>query len=357
MDIFNFETVALKNDAMIILDQTRLPGEVKYLALTGQEEIWDAIYRLKVRGAPAIGAAAAIGIYLGALEISCTDYDGFYEQFKKKKDYLASARPTAVNLFWALNRMEDCVAENSGRTADEIKRALLKRVLAILDEDVRVCRQIGRFGAGVLQDGIGILTHCNAGTLATVKYGTALSPVYVAMEELDYKNLKVYCDETRPLLQGARLTAFELTSAGADTTLLCDSAASLLMRQGKVQMIFVGCDRVAANGDVVNKVGTSSVAINAKRYGIPFYVCCPTSTLDMNTKTGDDIHIEMRPDEEVTSMWYETPMAPDGVKVYNPAFDITDHDYVTGIITEFGIARAPYDVSLKKIMNQKAAGK
>ncbi|MCL2684128.1 MAG: S-methyl-5-thioribose-1-phosphate isomerase, partial [Synergistaceae bacterium] len=222
----------------------------------------------------------------------------------------------------------------------------------IREEDIAVCRKIGEYGAEMLSDGMGILTHCNAGALATVKYGTALSPIYVSMEN-GVKGLRVYCDETRPLLQGARLTAFELISAGADTTVICDNMASSIMKKGIIDIIFVGCDRVAANGDAANKIGTSGVAILARHYGIPFYVCCPTSTIDMDTKTGDAIHIEQRKSEEVTEMWYERRMAPRDVKVYNPAFDVTDNSLITGIITEFGVLRPPYDEAIKRIMEKK----
>ncbi len=347
----SLDSVVLSQDEkeLVILDQTLLPNEVKFLRLHKAEDIWEAIYTLRVRGAPAIGVAAAYGIYLLADQEDTGDMALFCQRFKAHKDYLNSARPTAVNLSWALNRMEQVLeAERDSRTVPELKKRLLAEAHAIREEDVAISRSIGRLGFELLRPGYGILTHCNAGTLATAKYGTALAPVYIALEE-GWRDLRVYCDETRPLLQGARLSAFEMQTAGVDTTLICDNMASLTMRRGKIDIIFVGCDRVAANGDFANKIGTSGVAILAKHYGIPFYVCAPTSTIDLAVKRGDDIVIEERKPEEVTEMWYAKRMAPEGVKVFNPAFDVTDHDLVTGIITEKGIAYPPFDVSFQKL--------
>ncbi|MDO5021886.1 MAG: S-methyl-5-thioribose-1-phosphate isomerase [Eubacteriales bacterium] len=354
-NIMQYDTVALddKNSALVIIDQTQLPNNVEMLHLTEIKDIWEAIYLLKVRGAPAIGVAAAIGVYLSAKKIDINDYDEFYKQFKEAKDYLASSRPTAVNLFWALNRMEKVVLDNADKPVSEIKELLHKEAVLIRDEDVEVCKAIGEYGLTLIKDGYGILTHCNAGQLATVKYGTALAPLHLGAER--GMKFKVFTDETRPLLQGIRLSAFELFSNGIDTTVICDNMASQVMKNGWVDAIFVGCDRVAANGDAANKIGTSGVAILAKHYGIPFYVCGPTSTIDMDILSGDDIPIEERKPEEVTEMWYKKRMAPEGVNVYNPAFDVTDHSLITAIITEYGIARAPYDKSLKEIFEKKAA--
>ena len=356
-NIMNYETVALDdaNSALVIIDQTKLPNEVDTLHLTEQKDIWDAIYLLQVRGAPAIGVAAAIGVYLAAKGIDADTYEAFYKEFKTAKDYLASSRPTAVNLFWALDRMEKVVRDNKDKTVADIKHLLHDEAVAIKDEDIWVCRTIGEYGLSLIEDGYGILTHCNAGQLATVKYGTALAPIHLGHEK-GYK-FKVFTDETRPLLQGARLSSFELHSNGIDTTVICDNMASQVMKNGWVQAIFVGCDRVAANGDVCNKIGTSGVAILAKYYGIPFYVCAPTSTIDMNTEKGEDIPIEERPAHEVTEMWYAKRMAPEGVKVYNPAFDFADNELITAIITEYGIARPPYSQSLKEIFEKKNAAK
>lgn len=355
--VFDLETVYLDDEKseLVIIDQTLLPNETKYLHLTSQSQIWEAIYELRVRGAPAIGIAAAYGVYLGAKASTATDYDGFYADFMKSKEYLASSRPTAVNLFWALDRMEECVKKNKDKSVPEIKAALLKEANEIKAEDIWVCKSIGEYGLSLVKPGIGILTHCNAGQLATAKYGTALAPIYLGHEK-GY-NFKVFADETRPLLQGARLTAYELHAAGVDVTLICDNMASMVMKNGWVQAVFVGCDRVAANGDTANKIGTSGVAILAKNYGIPFYVCAPTSTIDMNCKTGADIHIEERKPEEVTEKWYAKRMAPEGIKVFNPAFDVTDAKFITAIITEYGIAYPPYSESLKEIFRKKEEAK
>ncbi len=349
----DFDTVDLDEErqALAIIDQTKLPSKMEMLYLTKQEDIWDAIYLLKVRGAPAIGVAAAIGIYLAAKDIQADSYDEFFEKFKAAKDYLDSSRPTAVNLSWALKRQESVVIAHKDEEISEIVKALHDEAVKIRLEDIAVCRAIGEYGLTLVKDGDGLLTHCNAGRLAAVKYGTATAPMYVGHEQ-GYK-FKIYADETRPLLQGARLTAFELSEAGMDVTLQCDNMSATAMREGKIQAVFVGCDRVAANGDAANKIGTSMVALAAKRYNIPFYVCAPTSTIDMNTPSGNDIVIEQRKPEEVTEMWYSTRMAPENVNVFNPAFDVTDNDLITGIITEYGIARAPYKEAFEEIFRRK----
>ncbi|MDR0616016.1 MAG: S-methyl-5-thioribose-1-phosphate isomerase [Synergistaceae bacterium] len=345
----DYDTVALDDErkALVIIDQTKLPGRVEILSLRRQEDIHRAIYLLQVRGAPAIGVAAAIGVYLAALGIDSDDYSVFYSEFRKAKDYLATARPTAVNLFWALDRMEKTVTDCKGMPVAEIKTRLRARAIAIRDEDVRACRAIGEYGLSLIKDGDGILTHCNAGQLGTVKYGTALAPMHLGREK-GYA-FKVFAGETRPLLQGARLSSFELVSDGIDTTVICDNMASQVMKNGWVQAVFVGCDRVAANGDACNKIGTSGVAILAKYYGVPFYVCAPMSTIDMSIKRGEDIVIEERPENEVTEMWYRERMVPPGVKIYNPAFDVTENALISAIVTEYGIARPPYSESLRKI--------
>ena len=355
MNVMEIDTVDIdfENNAVVIIDQTKLPNEVVLKKLRDPKDIWEAIYKLEVRGAPAIGVAAAFGIYVIANDFSdrCENEASFFEMFAEKKEYLNSSRPTAVNLSWALNRMEDCLNQNKGKSRKEQLLELQKEAIAIRDEDIWVCKKIGEYGVELLKDGDGVLTHCNAGKLATVRYGTATSPIYVAKER--GMNLRVYCDETRPLLQGARLTAFELFESGVDTTLLCDNMSAALMKQGKVNAIFVGCDRVAANGDTANKIGTSVVATVAARFGVPMYIAAPTSTIDMNCASGDDIVIEQRAGEEVTDMWYKKPMAPKGVKVFNPAFDVTDYELIAGIVTEYGIARAPYTDSLKEIFKKK----
>ena len=350
MNPLDLETAVLSADkrALVILDQTLLPGKVRYLSLTRIEDIHEAIYALRVRGAPAIGVAAAYGLYLTAAQAETEDMDGFCANLRQAGDYLNSARPTAVNLSWALERMIRTAEENRAvLTVSELKDRLLREADDIREEDIAISRAIGRYGFGLLRPGDGILTHCNAGTLATAKYGTALAPVYTALEA-GWDGLRVYCDETRPLLQGARLTAFELQSAGVDTTLICDNMASATMAKGKVNIVFVGCDRVCANGDFANKIGTSGVAILAKYYGIPFYVCAPSSTIDMSLSRGEEIVIEERPPEEVTELWYDHRMAPEGVKVDNPAFDVTDHTLVTGFITEKGIVYPPFDRAFRE---------
>ena len=275
----------------------------------------------------------------------------FYTEFQKAKDYLDSARPTAVNLSWALKRMEQVVLNSKEKTVPEIVELLHKEAVEIREEDIWVCRMIGEYGLSLVKPGDGLLTHCNAGQLATVKYGTATAPMYLGHEK-GY-GFRIFSDETRPLLQGARLTSFELRESGLDVTVICDNMSATVMRNGWVDAVFVGCDRVAANGDTANKIGTSMVALAAKRYGVPMYICAPTSTIDMNTPTGKEIHIEERPAEEVVEMWYKKRMAPEGVKVFNPAFDVTDNDLIAGIVTEYGIAKAPYTESLKEIFRKK----
>ena len=350
MNSLSLDTVLLSKDrtALEILDQTLLPNEIRVLRLSAPEDIWEAIYSLRVRGAPAIGVCAGYAMALAASQIETDDYSAFLAAFRERKNYLATARPTAVNLFWALDRMERVVTDRPETPVKELRELLYAEAEAIRAEDVAISRAIGKLGLGLLHRGDGILTHCNAGTLATAKYGTATAPIYAALEA-GWDDLRVYCDETRPLLQGARLTAFEMQSVGVDTTLLCDNAASSLMQSGKVNIIFVGCDRVARNGDAANKIGTSAVAILARHYGIPFYVCAPSSTIDPSIPDGAAIPIEQRPGEEVTEMWYARRMAPEGVNVYNPAFDVTPHGLITGIITEKGICTEPFEGSFRAL--------
>ena len=332
---------------VVIIDQTKLPNVTEYLTLGTAKDIYDAIFELKVRGAPAIGICAGYGIYTLALTIDTEDYDVFLAKFREYKDYLNSSRPTAVNLSWALNRMESVVLANRDKTVKEILALLERESRLIQEEDVDMCRRISEFGLSLIKDEDGILTHCNAGPLATSRYGTALGPILLGRER--GMNFKVFADETRPLLQGARLTSYELKKAGVDVTLICDNMASIVMKNGWVQACFVGCDRVAANGDAANKIGTSGVAILAKYYGIPFYVLGPTSTIDMKCKTGADIEIELRNPDEIKKKFYSEPMALEEVPCYNPAFDVTDHELIAGIVTEKGICRAPYTESLAKL--------
>jgi methylthioribose-1-phosphate isomerase len=334
------------DDAAVIIDQTLLPGEIRELRLRTPEDFYDAILRLAVRGAPAIGIAAAYGVYLSVKRLDTDSYDEFHKAFTTHYAYLNSSRPTAVNLKWALDRMKKTLDKNAGKPIDEIKTLLLRESMEIAREDADMCEAIGRQALTLLRPGMGVLTHCNAGRLATGGIGTATAGVYLA--EREGYGLHVYCDETRPLLQGARLTAFELAASGVDTTLICDNMASYIMSEGLIDIVFTGCDRVAANGDSANKIGTLSVAVNARHFGIPFYICAPSSTIDPACPAGDAIPIEERDGAEVTSMWYEKPMAPENIKVRNPAFDVTPAELITGIITENGIFTAPYEENLSK---------
>lgn len=351
INIHDIDTVALDENggSLIIIDQTLLPERIELLRLKTPEEVWEAINVLRVRGAPAIGAAAACGIYLAATQFNSSNFNEYFYEFKKTKDYLASARPTAVNLSWALNRMEKKLLGCQSLSRNEIEDILCCEAKSIINEDIEVCRRLGENALTLTSKGWGILTHCNAGKLATIRYGTATAAIYLGQER-GY-DFKVFADETRPLLQGARLTAYELQSAGVDVTLICDSMAATVMKNGWVQAVFTGCDRVAANGDAANKIGTLGLAILAKRYKIPFYICAPTSSIDMGTMTGEDIVIEQRPGFEVTEMWYKEPMSAEGMKVFNPAFDVTDAELITAIVTEKGIAYPPFNESLSNIIN------
>jgi methylthioribose-1-phosphate isomerase len=323
-------------DRLIIIDQTKLPGELVFVEIQDKCALIEAIAKLRVRGAPAIGIAAAYGVYILARSYMEKEEQAFFSTLQQDIAQLRQVRPTAVNLTWALSRMEQVLCRGENQSLFQITKALRNEAVAIDQEDAAISREIAAHGAFLIQDGMGVLTHCNAGWLATSELGTALAPLYLAYDQ--GKRFRVYCDETRPLLQGARLTAYELLAAGIDTTLICDNMAALLMAKGKINLIFVGADRIAVNGDVANKIGTLSLAINAAYFGIPFYVCAPSSTLDPLTATGTDIVIEERGAEEVTKMWYCQAMAPKNVDVYNPAFDITPYSLITGLITEDGIA-------------------
>lgn len=340
------QSVKYEHDKLIILDQTKLPMETIYTLLDTAEEVWDAIFHLKVRGAPAIGIAAAYGLYIAIRNLESNSYEDFYNQLKKHSDYLASSRPTAVNLFWALSRMEAKAIECKSKSIQEIKEALLIEAHKIRNEDEEMCIAIGENGLKLLADGMTVLTHCNAGGLATAQYGTALAPIYLAKDR--GWDIKVYSDETRPLLQGARLTTWELSRAGVDVTLICDNMAAMVMKKGIIDAVIVGCDRVAANGDTANKIGTYGLAVLAKAHNIPFYIAGPTSTIDLETLRGEDIPIEERHESEITCSFGKRT-APEGIKVYNPAFDVTPHQLITAIITEKGIVRAPYDEGLKNL--------
>jgi len=339
-------SVKWENNELIILDQTKLPDTTEFIKLDKAEDVWDAILHLKVRGAPAIGIAAAYGLCVAMRDTGAKSHEEFMTELKKNSQYLASSRPTAVNLFWALRRMERAAFDNKNKTVEELKEILIREANAIRDEDESMCRAIGENALTLFHDGMTVLTHCNAGGLATAMYGTALAPIYLAKEK--GWDIKVFADETRPLLQGARLTAWELMQAGVDVTLICDNMAAAVMAKGLIDAVIVGCDRVAANGDTANKIGTYGLAVLAKAHNIPFYTAGPTSTIDIETPSGNEIPIEERkPDEITCGLGRRT--APLGVKTYNPAFDVTPHELITAIITEKGVVRQPYDEEIRKL--------
>ena len=347
--VTHIDNVKLTEDkkAVIFIDQTQLPNRTVYLTADTEEDCFDAILKLKVRGAPCIGIFAGYAMYVLCQKYQDKPYEAFAAEYHRQSAYLNSSRPTAVNLSWALRRMEKIVDESAALPVSEIVEKLGKECVAIHEEDIAMCRKISEYGLSLIKEGDGILTHCNAGPLATSRYGTALGPMFLGKEK--GMNFRVFADETRPLLQGARLTSYELHKAGIDVTLICDNMASIVMRNGWVQACFVGCDRIAANGDFANKIGTSGVAILAKHYGIPVYTLGPSSTIDMSCPDGEHIEIELRDPNEIREKFYAEPMALKGVKCYNPAFDVTDHELLTGIVTEKGIVYPPFDVNLKKL--------
>lgn len=349
--MLNIKTLEYKQGRLVILDQTLLPGREEYRELKTKEDVFEAIQSLRVRGAPAIGVAAAYGMVVSMQGTKAQSYGEFYEEFSRVKDYLAQSRPTAVNLFWALDRMEKKIRSMEGWGGNPGARlldGLTQEAQNIHAEDRAACLAMGEHGLSLLKPGMGILTHCNAGALATTGYGTALAPIHLGQER-GY-GFKVFVDETRPLLQGARLTAWEMSKSKVDATLICDNMSSVVMREGRVDAILVGCDRMAANGDGANKIGTASLAILAKEFDIPFYMFVPTSTIDMDIPSGKEIVIENREAQEVHRMWYKEDMAPKGMKVFNPAFDVTDHRYITAVVTERGVIKPPYVDNLGRIL-------
>ena len=326
--------------AVVVLDQTLLPNEARYLELWRPDDLFDAIASLRVRGAPAIGIFAAFALCVLAGQSVAMDYGAFYAEVLRHSAFLDSARPTAVNLSKQLCRMERLVARMEGAPVSHIIEAMREEAGQIQREDVEMCLAISEHGLTLVRSGYGVLTQCNAGPIATSRYGTALGPILLARERgID---LNVYCCETRPLLQGARLTTYELNKAGVDCTLICDNMASIVMSEGKIDAVFAGCDRVARNGDVANKVGTSGLAILARHYGVKFYVFCPSSTIDPGCVSGAEIEIEQRQPEEIKEMFFVKPVAPSGVKCYNPAFDVTESSLISAIVTEKGIYEAPF---------------
>jgi methylthioribose-1-phosphate isomerase len=338
-------TISYENGRLHIIDCTKLPTELVITELKTLSQCFDAIKTLKVRGAPAIGVAAAYSLALVSNASKARTADEYLKEIKSAGDYLKTSRPTAVNLFWAIDRVTNAAFACGGDVA-ALKAAVEAEAVKIQREDVEMCRKIGEYGLTLLSDGDGVLTHCNAGVLATSKYGTATAPMYLAHER--GMKLKIYADETRPLLQGARMTAFELKEAGLDVTLICDNMAATVMSQGKIQKVITGADRIAANGDTANKIGTYGVAVLAKHHGIPFYIAAPTSTVDLSTTSGDKIKIEERASEEITC-GFGRRTAPEGVKTYNPAFDVTPNSLIAGIITEKGIVTPPFELNLKRM--------
>lgn len=335
------ETITWKNGKVRYIDQTLLPHRVKFVNCRDIRKLWLAIRRLEVRGAPAIGIAGALGVVLGVIDSKAKTSGALIKEVKRAVKYLSSSRPTAVNLFWALERMECAAGKNASLSTTGLKKALLKEALSIIKEDKASCRAMAGYGAKLINSGDTVLTHCNAGGLATADYGTALGVLFEANKQ--GKRIKVYVDETRPLLQGARLTAWELLHEGIDTTLICDNMAASLMAKGKIDKIFVGADRIASNGDTANKIGTYSLAVLAKYHDVPFYVVAPFSTFDLKLKSGLRIPIEIRHADEVRSILGKR-IAPRGVKVYNPAFDVTPAKLITAIVTEKGVIRKFYEI-------------
>lgn len=338
-------TVEINDNAVRIIDQTLLPGEYLIKDIAAKEEMWEAIHQLRVRGAPAIGIAAAGALAVEINRSRSADAGALLKELEAAADYLATSRPTAVNLFWALERMRVAARRNRDRPVGELKKILLSEARAILTEDREMCRAIGEAGAELIPEGSGVLTHCNAGGLCASGFGTALAPIYVAWKR--GKRFQVFADETRPLLQGARLTAWELQREGVDVTLICDNMAAWMMKEGKIDLVITGADRIAANGDGANKIGTYSVALLARAHDIPFYMAWPSSTLDLSLATGDEIPIEERGGEEITTIRGKR-IAPEGIKTCSPAFDVTPHQLITAFITERGLIYPPYTEHLRR---------
>jgi methylthioribose-1-phosphate isomerase len=345
----SFRTIEWRDNKVIMIDQTRLPGEEVYNEYSDFQGVAEAIKGMIIRGAPAIGVAAAMGIALGARDIIADSYDSFYRQLCNVCDIIGRTRPTAVNLFWAIERMKRVAEQNSEKDVASIRALLKAEAISIEIEDLRICKTLGGHGAALIREGATVLTHCNAGGLATAGYGTALGVIRAAHDA--GKKIKVFADETRPWMQGARLTAWELMKDQIPVTLIADNMAGYFMRKGEIDCVVVGADRIAANGDTANKIGTYSVAVLAKENRIPFYVAAPISTLDLSLKSGDEIPIEERHSQEVTHL-RGLPVAPEGVSVRNPAFDVTPAKYITGIITERGVVRGDYEAGLRALVGR-----
>lgn len=351
----NIKTIEWKKNAIRIIDQTKLPGKFEYIDIRDLKALWYAIKDLKVRGAPALGAAAALGVYLGVKDSKAKSFPVFKKELERVISYLGSSRPTARNLFWGLERMRRVSVMNKNKSLPYIKNIMFEEAQKIIEEDSVSCRKIGYYGAKLLKNKDTILTVCNAGILATIDYGTALGVIYRAKEE--GKRIKVFACETRPLLQGARLTAWELKKKGIDVTLICDNMAAAVMSEGKIKRVIAGADRIAQNGDSANKIGTYGLAVLSRYHKIPFYIAAPVSTFDFKVKSGRQIPIEERSRKEVTELFFQRPIVHKGVKVFNPAFDVTPHNLVTAIITDKGIIRPPYNINIRRLLKKKNAGK
>lgn len=347
----NICTICWEKNSIKIIDQTKLPAKLEYIYISDLKTLWQAIKELKVRGAPALGAASALGIYLAVKDSKARDFKNFKQQLEKAAVYISSSRPTARNLFWGIERMRATAAEYQDLPISEVKKRIFREAQEIIKEDRLACREIGYFGAKLIKQGDSILTICNAGILATIDYGTALGVIYRAA--CDGKKIKVFSCETRPLLQGARLTTWELNANGIDVTLICDNMAATLMQQGKIDKIIAGADRIASNGDTANKIGTYNLAVLAHYHKIPFYIAAPSSTFDLSIKSGKDIPIEERDRKEISELFFKRPVVAKGIKVYNPAFDVTPHNLITAIITERGIVKPPYPENIDLLIRNQ----
>ncbi|MDD5108133.1 MAG: S-methyl-5-thioribose-1-phosphate isomerase [Candidatus Omnitrophica bacterium] len=351
----NIITIDWKNNKIRLIDQTKLPLELVYIDIDNLKSLWSAIKELKVRGAPALGAAAGLGMYLGIKDYPGSDWGSFNRKLKTVAKYIASSRPTARNLFWGIERICEVVLKNKNKPILEIKQIIFSEAKKIMREDMISCRKMGDYGAKLLKNHDTVLTICNAGILATIDYGTALGVIYSAAKL--GKKIKVFSCETRPLLQGSRLSAWELHKQGVDVTMIADNTAAHLMHKGEVDAVIAGADRIASNGDSANKIGTFNLAILAKYHKIPFYIVAPKSTFDLKIKNGHGIEIEMRTREEVVKILLKKDTAPFGVKVLNPAFDVTPSSLISGIITDYGVIRRPYVLNIKKILKGKTIAK
>jgi len=346
------KTIEWKENKIRIINQSKLPAKLEYVFIKDIKSLWQAIRSMRLRGAPVLAAAAALGVYLGIKDYPAENFRSFIKQMEKVISYLGSCRPTARNLFWALERMRRVALENKEKPITDLKKLILKEAKRIIQEDRLTCRKIGHYGAGLIKPGNRILTICNAGALATIDYGTALGVIYSAQEKK--KKVQVFACETRPMLQGARLTAWELKNKGVEVTLICDNTAASLMKEGKIDKVITGADRIARNGDSANKIGTYNLAVLANYHGIPFYIAAPGTTFDLRIKSGKDIPIEERGKEEVTRLFFKKPIAPKGVRVFNPAFDVTPNQLISAIITEKGIIHPPYEKNILRLFGRYA---